>query len=441
MKKIFTALLMAMLVSTSAFALNDVSDSTRNSTAIKFLNQRGIVGGYPDGTFQPAKTVSRAEMTKILVGATGAAPTVETYKNCFPDVKEEWFAPFVCYAKEKGWVGGYPDGTFKPGKEVSKVEAIKILVGAQGLELESSSDIAFDDADKAAWYAPYLATAIKKGLLEASNGKYGIGEYISRGEVSENIYRSVIVKEKGLSRFDGGTPTADKPASSEGSYKVVKVVDGDTVDVEMNGTKVRLRLIGIDTPETVDPRKPVQCFGKEASDRAKSVLTGKTVTLEADTTQGDKDSYGRLLRYVILADGTNFNKKMIEDGYAFEYTYNKPYKYQDAFEDAENSARENENGLWAYDTCDGVASDVDDSNDDYSDSDDEYSEDEEESEDDEDEDDNRSYSYKVSVEARSKYYCETDSAWKNLKSSNVVTYSSESELRSDYPGLTLNKPC
>lgn len=138
-------------------------------------------------------------------------------------------------------------------------------------------------------------------------------------------------------------------------FLVSSVVDGDTVKVNINGTVETLRLIGIDTPETVDPRKPVQCFGVEASNKARALLSGKMVRLEADPTQGERDVYGRLLRYVFLSDGTNFNKLMIEQGYAFEYTYNTPYKYQVEFKQAETYARINKLGLWADDTCAGVA--------------------------------------------------------------------------------------
>ncbi len=138
-------------------------------------------------------------------------------------------------------------------------------------------------------------------------------------------------------------------------FLVSSVVDGDTVKVNIAGTVETLRLIGIDTPETVDPRKPVQCFGVEASNKAKALLSGKMVRLEADPTQGERDVYGRLLRYVFLSDGTNFNKLMIEQGYAFEYTYSTPYKYQTEFNQAETYARTNKLGLWADDTCAGVA--------------------------------------------------------------------------------------
>lgn len=141
------------------------------------------------------------------------------------------------------------------------------------------------------------------------------------------------------------------PSTSIDTYDVVKVTDGDTIDVLINGKIERLRLIGIDTPETVDPRKPVQCFGVEASNKAKTVLTGKKVSLESDSTQGERDKYGRLLRYVFLEDGTNFNLMMIREGYANEYTYRVPYKYQSTFKQAQKDAEAKNKGLWDSGVC------------------------------------------------------------------------------------------
>jgi micrococcal nuclease len=137
-------------------------------------------------------------------------------------------------------------------------------------------------------------------------------------------------------------------------FKVSRVIDGDTLDIDMNGKIERIRLIGMDTPETVDPRKVVQCFGKEASDKAKEMLNGKMVSLEADNSQGERDGYKRLLRYVYLEDGTFFNKYMIAEGYAHEYTYqSNPYKYQLDFKEAEKQARETAKGLWSSASCNG----------------------------------------------------------------------------------------
>jgi len=130
--------------------------------------------------------------------------------------------------------------------------------------------------------------------------------------------------------------------------KVIYVIDGDTIKVLISGKNDTVRLIGIDAPETVDPQKPVQCFGKEASIEAKEILTNRTVILESDPTQGERDKYGRLLRYVFLQNETNFDEFMISQGFAREYTYlNNPYKYIKEFKNAENQAKENKKGLWS----------------------------------------------------------------------------------------------
>ncbi len=150
------------------------------------------------------------------------------------------------------------------------------------------------------------------------------------------------------------TPTSTPTATIQDRKrnKVIKVIDGDTIQVSVDGKTETIRLIGIDSPETVDPRKPVQCFGKEASSKAKEMLSGKDVMLEADSTQGERDKYDRLLRYIYLEDGTNINMLMIRDGYAHEYTYqSNPYKYQGEFIDAEQSARDEKKGLWADNVC------------------------------------------------------------------------------------------
>jgi micrococcal nuclease len=135
-----------------------------------------------------------------------------------------------------------------------------------------------------------------------------------------------------------------------GFFAVARVIDGDTFEANVNGAIEKVRVIGIDTPETVDPRKPVECFGVEASNRAEVILSGQSVRLEYDPTQGERDKYGRLLRHAFLKDGTNFGLLMIREGYAHEYTYAVPYKYQQEYKEAQNYARENLFGLWG-DIC------------------------------------------------------------------------------------------
>lgn len=160
---------------------------------------------------------------------------------------------------------------------------------------------------------------------------------------------------KQASSIKPSTPVTSQNIQTETASKldeIMKVIDGDTVQVKINGKSEVVRLIGIDTPESVDPRKPVQCFSIEATQRAKELLpTGKRVTLESDPTQGDKDKYNRLLRYIFLEDGTNFSKSMISDGYAHEYTFQVPYRYMEVFKETETEAREAKRGLWADDAC------------------------------------------------------------------------------------------
>ena len=129
--------------------------------------------------------------------------------------------------------------------------------------------------------------------------------------------------------------------SNENTVLVTRVIDGDTIEIEGG---VRVRYIGIDTPETVHPEKPVEYFGKEAAARNRELVEGKRVHLETDVQ--DKDKYGRLLRYVWVGD-TMVNAELVRLGYAYSYTYPPNVKYQDYFLQLEREAREEERGLWS----------------------------------------------------------------------------------------------
>lgn len=127
--------------------------------------------------------------------------------------------------------------------------------------------------------------------------------------------------------------------------KVINVIDGDTFTVEGGAV---IRMIGIDTPETVHPSKPVQCYGKEASDKTKELLEGKEVKLEKDVSETDK--YNRLLRYVYIGD-ILVNEYLVKDGYARSSSYPPDIKYQDKFIEAQKKAQEENKGLWNISAC------------------------------------------------------------------------------------------
>lgn len=144
------------------------------------------------------------------------------------------------------------------------------------------------------------------------------------------------------------SPAASAPANLQKTYLVSKVIDGDTIEVDINGQIAKVRLIGVDTPETVDPRRPVGCFGKKASNETKRLIEGKEVILTKDVSETDK--YNRLLRYVFLPIGSGenlfVNDYLVRQGFAKILTYPPDIKYDSRFLKAEKEARDNLRGLW-----------------------------------------------------------------------------------------------
>lgn len=128
-------------------------------------------------------------------------------------------------------------------------------------------------------------------------------------------------------------------------YKVIDVTDGDTIQIDFNNKIEPVRFIGVDTPETVHPTKPKECYGEEASKETTNLLADKSVYLIPDPQTSDRDKYGRLLRYVFLPDGTFVNAKLISGGFAFNYIY-EPFQFMKEFDRLEKQARSAKIGLW-----------------------------------------------------------------------------------------------
>jgi endonuclease YncB( thermonuclease family) len=129
-------------------------------------------------------------------------------------------------------------------------------------------------------------------------------------------------------------------------YQVTDVVDGDTFKARIDGKEITVRMLGINTPEVVDPRKPVECFGPEASVETKSLLAGRKVKLALNPNREKTDIYNRLLAYAYRDDGLFINELLIQEGFAREYTVGKAYQYQSKFRNAENIAKTALKGLW-----------------------------------------------------------------------------------------------
>jgi hypothetical protein len=232
MKKYSLVFSILFLFFGTTFAFNDVQTTHKNNQAIEYLKNKQVIQGYADGTFKPEKEINRAEMIKILVEGKGIKPDSNTFQNCFPDVGEEWFAPYVCYAKFKQWIGGYPDGTFKPSQTVSKVESLKMILNAFGVPLSTVAGSTFSDVNVGDWFAPYVRTAKEKGLLEESSITFNPAMSQSRARVSENLFRTMVVKEKKAEVF--------APELLEEIKEIVKEEVASVIDEKMEEVETEL---------------------------------------------------------------------------------------------------------------------------------------------------------------------------------------------------------
>jgi micrococcal nuclease len=179
---------------------------------------------------------------------------------------------------------------------------------------------------------------------------------MSKRRLSRLIISLVILGASALTYYLQQRPTNQQGSNSSapqvmgvqqpGYYKVTHVADGDTISVDMNGKTETIRMIGVDTPESVKPNSPVQCYGKEAGDYTKQNLSGTSVRLEADPIGDNRDRYNRLLRYVYLSDGTLWEQKLIEQGYGFAYLSFQFSKQAD-FAAAQAKAQDAKLGLWS----------------------------------------------------------------------------------------------
>lgn len=144
------------------------------------------------------------------------------------------------------------------------------------------------------------------------------------------------------------TISAKTKTASPSAEMVTRIVDGDTIEI---ATGQKLRYIGIDTPETKDPKKTKQCFGEEAAVKNKELVEGKRIRMEKDVSETDR--YGRLLRYVYVTDSTAspeatifVNEYLVKEGYAYAVTFPPDVKYYNHFRELQNEAMRLKKGLW-----------------------------------------------------------------------------------------------
>jgi len=213
MKKFIAGLIVTFSLVNTAYAdFLDVSTSNKNYDAIIYLQQNEIIQGYTDGTFRPEQNISRAELLKIILESAKTPLDIEENPP-FTDLKYlTWELPYIRKAYSQKWVSGYEDHTFKSSRPITKAESIKIIGEVQDWVLPSNiSTQPFEDVYVTAWFTPYISYAKSKDYLEETGQTFYPNEYITRGEVSEIIYRSLGGKPQKISR----TAPEEKPTEEQ----------------------------------------------------------------------------------------------------------------------------------------------------------------------------------------------------------------------------------
>ena len=185
--------------------IKDINSHTYRES-IEYLLSTNIVQGYSDGTFKPDIQVNRAEFTKMIIGAKYSKYAYKNEYNCFKDVKKDWYAPYVCYAKKKGILNGYLDGTFKPAKTINFAEAAKIIVNTFGTSVKGGG----------VWYKPYVVQLSDKKVIPTTIADFNYK--ITRGEIAEMLWRlKEKVTYKEYSKYDTNSAKLSKQSSSGSS--------------------------------------------------------------------------------------------------------------------------------------------------------------------------------------------------------------------------------
>ena len=199
-------------ISSSIFS--DVESTATYFNALQFLKDNNVITGYPDGSFKPGNVVSRVEALKfILKGADVGLLDVRRLPFKDTDVNA-WYANYIATAFNKSIVDGYPDQTFKPGNTVNKAEFLKMLLLATGTNVDTNvtTDV-FSDVGKDTWYAPYVKYAKDKNLISVTGNNFGPNDGMTRSDVAEVIYRMVILKITGADSYSSSLNVSAGQAS------------------------------------------------------------------------------------------------------------------------------------------------------------------------------------------------------------------------------------
>lgn len=186
------------LLSFTAFAgsFPDVPQDHKNYEAIEYLDEKGIINGYADGTFGPSNLVNRVEALKMIVNALNIKHD-ETYDILFPDVKkDDWFFSYVMGAQKAAVVSGYKDGKFKPGDPVNLAETLKMVLSSAKIKFPIVSEDIYSDVKKNDWFAAYMMYSRNHNIILSDDyGAVHPDQSMTRAAFAEVLYRTLVVME------------------------------------------------------------------------------------------------------------------------------------------------------------------------------------------------------------------------------------------------------
>ena len=214
----------------SAQTFTDVLPHFKHEKSIDALVGLGVIGGYPDGSFRPEQTISRAEAAKILMGAVKPQSAIDEIQSNlfsnslltpFPDVESwEWYAPYVALSSQNGITQGYPDGLFRPGNPINMAEGLKVILETYGVDTTRSRFVDHplllvgpDD-----WFTPYFEYAYNHNLINTEKF-YHPAQRMTRGEFVEILYRLKTIRDSGEESFY----EASKPYSNEYTISIPRL--------------------------------------------------------------------------------------------------------------------------------------------------------------------------------------------------------------------------
>jgi hypothetical protein len=208
MKRLLISIITFALVISGAqlsfAAFSDVPNTNDNYVAITYLNERGVVKGYEDGTYKPDQLVNRAEALKVIFEGNEIEIPESVQETGFTDVNtEDWFAVYIVEAKNIGIISGNPDGTFAPGRNVNRAEFVKMILNTNNFVKEKWENIKmFPDVPDDEWFTPYMNYAGQAGLItQDDNDNLNPGETIDRGEVAEIMYIMTVILNGANTQF------------------------------------------------------------------------------------------------------------------------------------------------------------------------------------------------------------------------------------------------